>query len=179
MKKITLFILMFVSLMANAQDAREKSTSSISLELFGVHSLIGINYDTRLKGNDGWGHRIGFGYTNQVFVGTFEEDQSIEGFSIPLEVNYLKGNKNHKLELGAGLTIGLFEIKEKEWVNYGFNNDAEKTIKYFFFGNVGYRFQPVRDMMFRVGVTPSFNFGGTHGLDRTILYPYIGLGWAF
>lgn len=33
--------------------------------------------------------------------------------------------------------------------------------------------------MFRVGLSPSFNFGDKHGLSKSAFYPYIGLGWSF
>lgn len=33
--------------------------------------------------------------------------------------------------------------------------------------------------MFRVGVSPSFNFGDKYGLSKAAFFPYIGFGWSF
>ena len=33
--------------------------------------------------------------------------------------------------------------------------------------------------MFRVGVSPSFNFGDKYGLNKAAFFPYIGFGWLF
>ena len=56
-KGITAFALM-ISLSASAQDA----VKSLSIEALGAQNTVGVNYDARLKGNDGFGYRIGVGY---------------------------------------------------------------------------------------------------------------------
>ena len=66
--------------------AQEK-TRSLSVELFGAQNLVGINYDSRFKGNSGLGYRVGIGYgygDNSSWV-----DQKISGVGVPLELNYL------------------------------------------------------------------------------------------
>ena len=55
----------------------------------------------------------------------------------------------------------------------------ENRFAYFIFGNVGYRYQRPSGFVARVGLTPSFNFGGENGFDRPFFYPYVGLGWSF
>ena len=50
---------------------------------------------------------IGYGYGNNS--GFF--DQKINGVGVPLELNYLLGKKNSKLELGFGLSLGVYHIK--------------------------------------------------------------------
>lgn len=50
---------------------------------------------------------------------------------------------------------------------------------YFFFGDIGYRYQRPNGFMFRVGVSPSFNFGDKYGLNKAAFFPYIGFGWSF
>lgn len=40
--------------------AQEK-TRSLSVELLGAQNMVGINYDSRFKGNSGWGYRVGIG----------------------------------------------------------------------------------------------------------------------
>ena len=50
---------------------------------------------------------------------------------------------------------------------------------YFIFGNIGYRYQREHGFTFRIGITPSFNFGDKYGLKRAVFYPYIGFGKSF
>lgn len=48
------FLFVFAAfLMAFAAQAQEK-VRSVSLEVFGAQNTVGINYDSRFKGNDGW-----------------------------------------------------------------------------------------------------------------------------
>ena len=51
---------------------------------------------------------IGYGYGNNS--GLF--DQKINGVGVPLELNYLLGKKNSKLELGFGLSLGVYHIPQ-------------------------------------------------------------------
>lgn len=113
-----------------------------------------------------------------------------------MELNYLLGKKNSKLELGFGLSLGVYHIKETvAYVDTGWYPGTEDTdqkygeIKYFtnkenrfgyfFFGDIGYRYQRPNGFMFRVGVSPSFNFGDKYGLSKAAFFPYIGFGWSF
>lgn len=148
----------------------------------------GRQYDSRFKGNSGWGYRVGIGYgygDNSSWI-----DQKISGVGVPLELNYLLGEKKSKLEVGFGASLGMYHIKEKSWVysqpvppeteeiaeRY---ESKENRFGYFLFGNIGYLYQRTNGFMFRVGLSPSFNFGDKHGLSKSAFYPYIGLGWSF
>ena len=137
---------------------------SLSLELFGAHNTVGINYDRRFNGSDGLGC-----------------------IAAPLEINYLLGRGRHHLELGFGASLGFYWEKVRAsgyFVPYG-NYEYGKydiyykrrTFGYFMFGNVGYRLQTRRGFQFRVGITPSVNFGDRYCLQREWLYPYLSLGW--
>ena len=55
----------------------------------------------------------------------------------------------------------------------------ENRFGYFLFGNIGYRYQRTNGVMFRVGLSPSINFGDKHGVIKSAFYPYIGHGWSF
>jgi hypothetical protein len=57
-----------------------------------------------------------------------------------------------------------------------YNNDTR--FGYFFFGNIGYRYQRPKGFVFRTGFTPSFSYGKC-GLAGTFFYPYISFGWSF
>lgn len=188
MKKLFLllgFLLFLCSLdTAVAQD----QVRNVSVELFGVHNTIGVNYDARFKGNSGWGYRVGIGYgyaDNSVLL-----DQEIKGIGIPFELNYLLGEKRNKLELGFGASLGLYHAKEETWYYYQpdypemegqseLYTSSSNRYGYFLFGNIGYRYQHERGFLFRIGITPSFNFGDKYGLKRAAFYPYLGIGKSF
>lgn len=75
----------------------QKNIHSFSIEAFGAQNTIGINYDTRIRGNYGLGYRVGIGYGYADNSGLF--DQKINGIGIPLELNYLFGKKRASLKL--------------------------------------------------------------------------------
>lgn len=92
--------------------AQEK-TRSLSVELLGAQNVVGVNYDSRFKGNSGWGYRVGIGYgygDNSSWI-----DQKISGVGVPLELNYLLGEKKSKLEVGFGASLGVYHVKETSW----------------------------------------------------------------
>lgn len=173
----------------------QQKTRNLSVELLGAQNIAGINYDSRFKGNSGLGYRVGIGYGYGNTSGLF--DQKINGVGVPLELNYLLGKKNSKLELGFGASLGVYQVKETigyvedTWWYPGGENTDETSPKtyfytssrtqfgYFFFGDIGYRYQCPNGFMFRVGVSPSFNFGDKYGLSKAAFFPYIGFGWSF
>lgn len=167
--------------------AQEK-TRNLSVELLGAQNMAGINYDSRFKGNSGLGYRVGIGYgygNTSSWV-----DQKISGVGVPLELNYLLGEKKSKLEVGLGVSLGVYHIKETlSWYiqpvppetegRVEYYEMAKNRFAYFLFGNIGYRYQRPNGFMFRVGVSPSFNFGDKYGINKSAFYPYIGMGWSF
>lgn len=192
MRKIVLSL--FALCCFSAVMAQQK-TRSLSVELFGAQTIAGINYDSRFKGNSGLGYRVGIGYGYGDTSGLI--DQKNNGVGVPLELNYLLGKKNSKLELGFGASLGVYQVKETigyvkdTWWYPGGENTDETSPKtyfytssrtqfgYFFFGDIGYRYQRPNGFMFRVGVSPSFNFGDKYGLNKAAFFPYIGFGWSF
>lgn len=185
MRKI--FALSMMLLTASSMMAQQK-VKSLSVELFGAQNTIGINYDSRLKGNSGLGYRVGIGFGYGDNSNLF--DQNIKGVGVPLEMNYLLGNKHHKLEIGVGTSLGIYHVKETTWyynqpVPPETEGQAEQHTStsnrfgYFLFGDLGYRYQRNNGLMFRIGISPSFNFGDKYGLKKSAFYPYIGLGWSF
>ncbi|MBR1694066.1 MAG: hypothetical protein IJ709_01490, partial [Selenomonas sp.] len=56
---------------------------------------------------------------------------------------------------------------------------SRKSFGYFVFFDIGYRFQPIKGFDFRVGITPSFNFGDKRGITRAWGLPYLSFGYAF
>ena len=107
---------------------------------------------------------------------------------MPLELNYLLGKKNSKLELGFGASLGIYRVKGEvayynnlEWYSDRYNT-YEKVSEsyyytssgcqfgYFLFGDIGYRYERAGGFMFRIGVSPSFNFGDKHGVTKSFFY---------
>lgn len=113
MRRIIVFgAILFVTISVMAQ----KRVQSLSVELLGAQNMAGINYDSRLKGNSGFGYRVGIGFGYGDNSGLF--DQDIKGAGVPIELNYLLGKKNHKLELGLGVSLGIYHVKESTWYYY-------------------------------------------------------------
>ena len=54
---------------------------------------------------------------------------------------------------------------------------------YFAFGNIGYRYQKPKGFLFRVGISPKFDFGDKNGIDSYVgilsLIPYLSFGYSF
>lgn len=86
----------------------QQKVKNISVELFGAQNTIGINYDSRLKGNSGLGYRIGIGFGYADNFNLF--DENIKGVGMPLEMNYLLGNIHNKLEIGIGTSLGFYHV---------------------------------------------------------------------
>ncbi len=185
MRKIVISLLALCCL--SAVMAQQK-TRSLSVEILGAQNIAGVNYDSRFKGNSGFGYRVGIGYGYGENSGLF--DQKINGVGVPLELNYLLGKKNSKLELGFGLSMGVYHIEETAGYYYQpvppetegrveEYTTKENRFGYFFFGDIGYRYQRPNGFMFRVGISPSFNFGDKYGLKKSAFFPYLGFGWSF
>lgn len=172
----------------SASMVAQDKVRSVSVEQLGAQNMVGVNYDSRLKGNSGLGYRVGIGYGYGNNSGLF--DQEIKGVGVPLELNYLLGRKHHKLEVGFGASLGVYHVKEMtwyyhqpvppetEWREESYVSTSTR-FGYFMFGDIGYRYQRDNGFMFRVGVSPSFHFGDKYGLQKSAFYPYIGLGWSF
>jgi hypothetical protein len=190
MKKLFFISLLMLFLNASAQTDTDVPTDrSLSLELFGAHNTIGINYDSRFKGNDGFGFRVGLGYgyseKSSFLIGSYR--YNIHGISAPLEINYLFGKGRHHLELGFGASLGFYREKlhaQDVFIPYGNHSYGSyditykhSTFGYFMFGNIGYRLQTNRGFQLRVGLTPSINFNDKYCLQREWFYPYVSFGW--
>lgn len=183
---IFLFLLLF-----QQSIAAQKKNQNLYVEILGASNTIGINYDSHIKGNDGLGFRIGLGYGYANDKKFFGEKSTVKGIGIPTELNYLLGNKNHKFEMGVGVNVGVYRINEEVSSNsifqildsnldsYDTRKDKRTQFGYFIFGDLGYRYQPLNGFLFRVGISPSFNFGDKYGIKKSFFYPYIGLGWGF
>ena len=195
MTKKLMKLLLAMSLMggvvAQAQDAVWRS---LSLELFVAQNTVGINYDSRFKGNHGLGCRVGVGYGYSETSTIASSSYALQGIAAPIEINYLFGQGRHKLELGMGTSLGYYyekchvlttvapppgDVGGPPYFGYAdyYKKVTHNTFGYFMFGNIGYRLQTNRGFLFRAGFTPSFNFGDQYGIHRKWYYPYVSFGW--
>ena len=180
-----------VSIGAKAQQTCDTPDRGIYLEILGASNIVGINYDARFKANSPWGYRIGVGYTYSKQYSIFSGSNSLKGPDIPVEINYLLGKKNSKLDLGFGLNLGYYTEKYDTWdikqtgevdgtpyYESEYAGEAKHSLwGYYFFGNIGYRYQPTHGFQFRIGISPSFNLGGKHAVDKGF-FPYVSFGYV-
>ena len=193
MKSLKTLLIVFLAASQTAMAQQDESTQkSLYAELLGASNLIGVNYDSRFKPNSPWGYRVGLGYTYSKNYNMFSGSNSLKGVDVPLEANYLLGKKRSKLELGLGLNLGYYtekydvwtlkKVSEEDGIPYYTTEyageDSHSTWGYYFFGNIGYRYQPSHGFQFRAGISPSFNLGGKHAVTKSI-FPYISFGYVF
>lgn len=178
MKKVLLSILVLTSaVFAQAQ------TKSVTLNLLGSSGLAGVSFDSRFKGNHGFGYNVGLSYA----YGTGTLDMyTLNGIGIPLEINYLLGQKNSHLVLGLGMTGGIYRYSAKSFI-IGYGDDKAEILPkdvcgnvlgYNFFGDVGYRFQREKGFTFGVGIKPTFTFDNGK-INGRWLMPYLSFGISF
>ena len=156
MKKILFCLLLFASTFIT-----QAQTKSVTLDLLGPSGLVGVSFDSRFKGNDGFGVSVGLAFP----YGTWYGPDPL-GFSIPLELNYLLGQRNNHLVLGVGMTNGIYKssVDGKGW---GYN----------FYCDAGYRFQKQKGFTFGAGIKPNFVMNDWKSDGG--LMPYLGLGFSF
>ena len=112
MKRVISSILILTSaIFAQAQ------TKSVTLDLLGSSGIAGVSFDSRFKGNHGFGYNVGLSYA--YGTGTLS-NYSVNGIGIPLEINYLFGQRNSHLVLGLGTTNGIYKYSAKSFIiEYG------------------------------------------------------------
>lgn len=157
--------------------------------ILGPFGWVSAHFDTRLKGNRGWGFGGGLGWAYSGSNDWFGEKQSFHLLSLSPEFNYLFGKKKSKFELGGGMTVALIlgnvEYSEGDPLGptspgYVVPDKIHNTfLAYYFFGTIGYRLQPIRGFSMRVGISPTFGLGGDHSVDGFLILPYLGFGYSF
>ena len=182
-----------ICLVCVACQAKISTTRAVYLEFVGASIPVGVNFDTRFP-NSHFGYRVGLAYTiggiGEVSEDNCMKDEEIRGINIPLELNYLLGNsqKKSRLELGIGVNMGLYEHAEGYSLECGGPMEPSTIEKdcmfgYFIFGNIGYRYQKRKGLLFRVGISPKFDLGGECGIDNYIgilsFIPYLSFGYSF
>lgn len=179
---------------ASAQEEEEHiRDKSVSLELLGPSMLVGATYDARFKPELKWGYRVGVGYTYLSTVGWMGGDDRQYAVMMPIGINFLQGEGKGKLELGAGVSLGLTHESrdgdlECDYIDKGdgvieqTNIQAIRTSKtefgYFLYGNIGYRHVSKNGFQFRCGISPTFRVD-KNDFDFDVFWPYVSFGYAF
>ena len=192
-KKNTLLLALLLagSLHAWAWEASRQRHRSIYIEVPGGPALVSANYDARFRPGSHWGWRTGLGYIYSGYYGFTSFSDKINGVTVPLELNFQAGRRKHRFEAGLGTSLGYYH-ESYTYLTYDYRNEGDVihiyssgTMKgtndsfgYYLYTNVGYRLQTARGFQFRIGVSPSFNFGGKHAITR-VWSPYMSFGYAF
>ena len=177
MRKVLLSVLVLtLALFSQAQ------TKSVSLDLLGSSGVAGVSFDSRFNGNHGLGYNVGLFYAyGSALLGNY----TLSGIGIPVEINYLTGQRNSHLVLGLGMTNGIYKYSSHAFfLGYGDETSEVNSAKsdgtlwgYNLFGDVGYRFQKEKGFAFGVGIKPTFVFSDGK-LDGGLL-PYLSFGISF
>lgn len=139
---------------------------TLFVELLGAGGLGSINADVRLQKNknDGLGLRLGFGKGE-----LFESDligNSGRYSSIPIGVNYIIGKRRNGLEFGTGISPQFI----------GKNDSESPQVTALVFGNIGYRFQPLKEgLVFRGGWNPYLSTA--NGINKSWIGLSLGYGF--
>jgi hypothetical protein len=97
MKCFAVVTLLAMFLFSPGRMFPQQHPNSIYLELLGHGGAYSINYDRLFSPY--MGAKIGFSYFDFI----------VSAYLIPVSLNFFRGDGNSKLELGAGMTIGVLE----------------------------------------------------------------------
>jgi hypothetical protein len=152
----------------DAEEEPRKAHNVIFLELGGNGLVYSINYERLLDESD-FSLRVGFSYISiGASSGTSTAKASIMTF--PVLGNYYVGSRNHKLQLGAGLTFMQITVS-------GGGNSSLVEASGFVpapTAVIGYRYIPARGgFAFSVGFTPFIIPSG----DK-VIYPWGGISFG-
>jgi hypothetical protein len=154
-KQVSLIVL-FLPLVLFSQE-KKRRTGSFYLEAFGNGiNFPSFNYEHFIGKNDNFALRLGYSKGSDFLVLL----HSYTSYSIPMEITYLHGKKQHQLEFGIGVTATkLFWEK-----------------RYLPFLRVGSRYTFDNGWFLRIGLTPAwYNLKIFHTHK---LYPLIGFSFG-
>ena len=175
---------MILALSAAMLMAQERPRRALYSEYAGASGIIGASFDSRFSANRHLGYRLGLAFNAGKTSDKSEGGSYIyQGPAAVFETYGLIGGANHSFELGVGMMHGVFK-RSYEWDALpcpGCSYDPPEKWGYGYYGfvNVGYRYQPAIGFFLRAGVNPTFVPETHYGISRFLVYPYLGLGFAF
>jgi hypothetical protein len=165
--KCSFLLLLCLPLAATAQDTVKIRKNAIYMELTDWGTTSSVSYDrvVRQAGPHRWGLRAGLSVGAQTEgTGSPFPSYRLWSYTAGATAYYLRGAKNHHLELGLGYywTQNDRLGGTREWETYPtyqvplFDNVTVSTFNHHLVNlRVGYRYQrPKRGIMFRAGLTP-------------------------
>lgn len=179
-KLLTIAFALFAAMLM----AQERPRRAVYNEYAGASGIIGANFDSRFSGNRHLGYRLGLAFNAGKTSDKSEGGSCIfQGPAAVFETYGLIGRANHSFELGVGMVHGIFKRDYERYATppLGMSSDPPEIWKYGYYGfaNVGYRYQPAVGFFLRAGVNPTFVPETHYGISRFLVYPYLGLGFAF
>ena len=175
---------MILALSAAMLMAQKRPRRAVYNEYGGASGIIGANFDSRFSANSHLGYRLGLAFNAGKTSDKSEGGSYIyQGPEAVFETYGLIGGANHSFELGVGMMHGVFK-RSYEWdampyPGCSYEPYEEWNYGYYAFVNVGYRYQPAIGFFLRTGVNPTFVPETRYGISRFLVYPYLGLGFAF
>ena len=170
MKKIFLLLFVFCSLKIIAQ----KTTKAVFLEIGGI-GTVSINYDMRIKKQDGFGFRVGYGrgeLAKSITIAGVEIKGTTVQHKFPFQLNYLTYIKNKRyFEAGAGYTFTRYTKTTGSYIG----DDKKRLQADYMSFTLGYRLQP-KDKGFLFRANLSFIFGRQLALPY---FPGVSVGYKF
>ena len=155
-KLFSWFTFIFTYSILFAQEKRFSGHGSqIQAEFLGPGGLFSVRFESRfMKKANGIGYTVGFGAAPY----NLDETCNDGGFlTIPLGLNYLLGKEDHMLEMGGGMVLKILGGGTKVWCPELEDNFIENGNPSYFYGLVGYRYQPVsKRLSWRIFVSPLF-----------------------
>lgn len=183
MKKVQiLFILFFTSLSPLfSQKYMYSKPTSVQLELLGSYNMVGVSFDRRFSNSySGFGYKVGLGigYSKDKLKFIPFKFDTWGGFpnqtilSVPLQVNYLLGEKNHQFEIGVGATpfYSTYKFNGKSHIN------AYGTL------SAGYRYYNIsKHITAGAGLMLGYKLPGLkmNYVNNVFWQPYLSIGYLF
>ena len=169
------------ALLAVSALAASAQTRSVNLELLGASGMAGVNYDSRFKGNHGWGYSVGLGYGFVYSENMFGSVSRSHVVDIPFELNYLFGKKNSHLVLGAGIAPGASFDYVHDPATVFISEDGLETIREEINDHdVSWGFSPFLDIAYRLQKPSGFSFSaGFKPNLSSLFWPYLSFGYSF
>jgi hypothetical protein len=164
-------ILFFPHSFVQAQP-NDIASNTIFFELGSNGILYSINYDRLITKS--FSIRIGYAYYT-ISNSSIQFDATV----IPIIANYLYGDGNSKLELGAGITfVPTTSIKLSGFI-FGSNTVNPGPIR-FLTSVIAYRYHPIEGgLNFRIGLTPTIGLTPAVADDKIWAWPCVSVGWTF
>lgn len=158
MKKLKLFFLIIsINLLPKFAFSQ-----LVHLELGGAGRIYSVNIDSRFSAKTNLGFRLGLGIL------------PVEGYFLvaPLQINYVSA-REYGFEIGTGFTLANSLTQLFNGQQFSGHDDSAiyPTI------TLAYRFQTIKPLNFRVGITSFL----TSGLDfpLNVFYPTLSIGYQF